>query len=221
MTSLEERSSTKELEESKNRIPADKICFSFIYFQLESISIHGFNNYYPNKLSSINAVNDFFETIKQMGRKTKKELFTNEMKEYFHLHEIRDDDEIELIERILREGYKFPQKHIDQFERTYIQFSTTGGKRVIAALLHGTLFECLFFDNNHFIYRESCKNIKEKQGYKIKSAFEKWDENMLNMQTPMFEEYFEMLMEDYKQGKIKTIEEIYETYTEIKRDFCK
>lgn len=212
------KESSKKQEKLNGVIPEEQICFSFKYFQTNSVRVRKFNNFYLNQISSINAVNDFFETVKQMGRLPKNKLFSPEYKEQFHLNQIDEDEVINLIEYVLREGYGFSQKNIDNFERTYMEFSTTNGKRVICALLYGTLFECLFLDPNHLICRDSSRNVKVKEGYQVKSAFEKWDEDMLGLSTPMLNDYIEMLIDDYRQGLIEEKIDFIEQYDEIKRE---
>lgn len=199
----------------ENRIPENRICFSFNYFKEESIRISGFNNFYKDKLSSINSVNDFVSTLKEMGNYQKDQLFSKNVKKMFHLNQITDDKSIDLIERVLLEGYQFPQQLVDNFERTYMEFSTKNGKRVISALMYGTLFECLFLDPNHFICPEKSRNIKMKDLFSIPSAFQKWDDETLSMKQPMMKEYLDMIIDDYENGRINDTEETIELIKEL------
>lgn len=194
----------KEIE----NIPEYKICFSFNFFKEYSIRIHDFNNYYQNKLSSINSVNDFIDTIREMGKYSKNELFSKNIKKEFHLNEIHDNRSIDLIEKVLIDGYKMPQDFVDTFERTYIEFSTKSGKRVIAALMYGTLFECLFLDPNHLICPKSSRKRKEKMIYNIHSPFQRWDRDELELASPMVTEYIKMAIEDYENGKTDDTETV-------------
>lgn len=195
----------------ENRIPESRVCFSFNYFKKESVKIPGFNNFYRDKLASINSVNDFFDTLRDMGKYQKDALFSKDVKRIFHLNEISNDKSIDLIEKVLIEGYDFPQGLVDNFERTYMEFSTKNGRRVIAALMYGTLFECLFLDPNHLICPEKSRNIKAKELFMIPSAFQKWKDETLDLKEPMLKEYVEMLIDDYETGKINDLEEAMET----------
>ena len=199
----------------EKRIPENRICFSFNYFKEESIRIPNFNNFYKDKLASINSVNDFIDVIREMGKYTKDELFSNNIKKMFHLNQIYDNKSIDLIERVLVDGYGFPQQFVDNFERTYIEFSTKNGKRVIAALMYGTLFECLFLDPNHFICPKKSRNIKFKESFIITSAFQKWDKEIIDLEEPMLKDYLEMLIEDYENGKFEKIDDAMETLKEV------
>ena len=51
---------------TETKIPDNQICFSFRYFNEDSVRVQDFNNYYENKLESINSVNDFIDTIRTM-----------------------------------------------------------------------------------------------------------------------------------------------------------
>ncbi len=201
----------------ENNIPDNKICFSFIYFKEESIRIPNFNNYYENKLDSINSVNDFFDTIKEMGKYPKEKLFSPSIKKHFHLNLIEDNKSIDLIEKVLVDGYQLTQEFVDNFERTYIEFSTTNGKRVIASLMYGSLFECLFLDPNHLICPDKTRFFKKKQLFSVKSAFQKWDEEPENLNEPMHKDYIEMVIDDYENNRYSAVETI-ETIKEIIND---
>lgn len=198
-----------------NRIPENRVCFSFNYFKEESIRITGFNNFYKDKLASINSVNEFIDTIREMGKFQKDTLFSTNVKRLFHLNQIYDNKSIDLIEKVLIEGYGFPLEFVDNFERTYIEFSTKNGKRVIAALMYGTLFECLFLDPNHFICPEKSRNKKMKELFAIPSAFQKWNDETVDLKEPMLKEYIGMIIDDYENGKINNLEEAMETLKEI------
>ena len=124
-------------------------------------------------------------------------------------------NQVDLIERVLVDGYGFPQQFVDNFERSYIEFSTKNGKRVIAALMYGTLFECLFLDPNHFICPKKSRNIKFKESFIIPSAFQKWDKEIIDLEEPMLKDYLEMLIEDYENGKFEKIDDAMETLKEV------
>lgn len=197
------------------KVKDNQISFSFQYFKEESVRIQGFNNYYENKIESINSVNDFIDTIRAMCKYSKERLFSNDIKKFFHLNYITDEKTINLIEKVLINGYGLSQTFVDNFERTYIEFSTKNGKRVIASLMYGCLFECLFLDPNHLIYPAKARFIKKKNLFNTRSAFQKWDEDLDCMHEPLPKDYIEMVIDDYENNKIKTAEEAIETIKEI------
>lgn len=203
-------------------IPPEKVCFSFKYFQKHSIRVNNdFNNFYETRLDSINAVQDLFETIIEMSKFNRDELFSNEIKNKFHLKNITNDNHIDRIEKVLREGYSFPDKLIEQFERTYTEFDFKDGKRVIAATLYGSLFEFLFLDPNHMICIDSSRFPKKKNTFSVKSTIEGWTDNDLTKKEPLDVEYIDMLVDDYEHGRIISKDEFIEQYKELREEYVK
>ena len=111
-------------------IDKEKIIFNFTLFNGNSINLDYFNNYYLDLHHAINAVGIFIEKIKAIENKTLKEVFDSRNKRQAHCHIIETKEEIDLIEKILLEGYKFPENRIKEFEKTYYQFSLDNGSRI-------------------------------------------------------------------------------------------
>lgn len=155
------------------------IVFSFLYFQKESIKYKDFNNMYENKLESVNAVSDLFETVKDLSGKTFDELCANDMKKQYHFNVFDEKTEehkraIDKIEEILIKGYKIPKAKVEEFERLYMEFQFKNGKRVIGTIIEGYIFSILFLDPNHLICESSSRDVNKKKTFFQKGAFEKW-----------------------------------------------
>lgn len=200
---------------NNNIVTYDKILFDFTYFQTRSISIKGFNSFYEKKEDAINAVNDFFETLKNINSLNKKEFFAPQMKEHFHYNEFKEDIVIDRIENILKNGYEMSDNKIKEFERMYFEFSFNDGKRVIGTKIYDNIFSILFLDPNHLVCNESCRNIKNKMKYKIPGAFEKLGNDILQKKDFNQNEYLKMIVEDYNNNKYKNIGEIIEDLKSI------
>lgn len=188
----------------------DKIGFDFSYFQTYSISINGFNNCYKNRLDSINAVNDFFETLKNINSYNKKDFFVPSVKTHFHYNEFTDNAVIDKIEKVLTDGYKMPRDKVNEFERMYFEFSFNDGKRAIGTRIYDNIFSILFLDPNHLICDGSCRDIKNKMIYSIPGVFQKWKNDTLSKQDFNQNEYLKMIVDDYKMGKYQNMDEIIE-----------
>lgn len=193
----------------------DKIVFDFSYFQTQSISINGFNNCYQNKIDSINAVNDLFETLKNINSFNKNEFFVPDVKQQFHYNEFTEDIIIERIEKVLIEGYKMPPNKVQEFERLYFEFSFNDGKRVIGTKIYDNIFSILFLDPNHLICSESSRNVKSKMLFSIPGVFQKWQNDMLSKQDFNQNEYLKMIVEDYNAGKYQNMDSIIEDLRSI------
>ncbi len=193
----------------------DKIAFDFTYFQTYSVSINGFNNCYKKKIDSINAVNDLFETLKNINLYNKKNFFVPSVKKQFHYNEFTDNMSIDRIEKVLTEGYKMPYDKIKEFERMYFEFSFNDGKRVIGTRIYDNIFSILFLDPNHLICNESSRNIKNKMIYSIPGAFEKWKNDTLSKQDFNQNEFLKMIVDDYNKGKYTSMEDIVENLKSI------
>lgn len=193
----------------------NKIVFDFTYFQTNSISINGFNNNYKNKMESINAVGDIFETFKNINIYDKNQFFSPAIKKQFHYNQFENDDSIDLIERVLIEGYGMPKGKVEEFERLYFEFACDDGKRVIGTKIHDNILSILFLDPNHLIYKPACRNIKEKMMYSIPGVFAKWKNDELSKQDFNQNEYLKMIVEDYNRGKYKSIDEVIENLKSI------
>ena len=155
------------------------IVFSFLYFQKESIKYKDFNNMYENKLESINAVSDLFDTVKDLSGKTFDDLCANDMKKQYHFNVFDEKTEehkkaINKIEEILVKGYGIPKAKVEEFERLYIEFQFNDGKRVIGTIIEGYIISILFLDPNHLICESSSREVNKKRKFFQKGAFQKW-----------------------------------------------
>lgn len=186
----------------------DKISFDFTYFQTQSISINGFNNCYKKENDSINAVSDFFETLKNINSFNKKSFFEPSVKNHFHYNEFTDDNTINKIEKVLTCGYNMPHKKVKEFERMYFEFSFNDGKRVIGTKIYDNIFSILFLDPNHLICEESSRNVKNKMNFSIPGIFTKLKNNTLAKKEFNQNEYLKIIIEDYHNGKYISMEDI-------------
>lgn len=193
----------------------DKIVFDFTYFKTHSISINGFNNCYKDKKESIDAVSDFFETLKNINSYNKNDFFEPSIKKQFHYNEFTDNKVIDKIEKVLVSGYGMPIKKVNEFERTYFEFSFNDGKRVIGTKIYGNIFSILFLDPNHLICEESSRNVKSKILYAIPTVFSKIENDFLSKEDFNKNEYLKMIVDDYNNGKYNTMNDIIEDLKSI------
>lgn len=186
----------------------DKIAFDFTYFQARSISISGFNNCYRKESDSINAVGDFFETLKNINSFNKKAFFVPSVKTQFHYNEFTDDEIIDRIERVLTDGYGMPYEKVKEFERMYFEFSFNDGKRAIGTRIYDNIFSILFLDPNHLICAESSRNVKSKLSFSIPGVFAKLKNDALSKEEFNQNEFLKMIIQDYNMGKYTSMEDI-------------
>ena len=168
-----------KIKTSKASLPANNIktlciddaqlVFSFKYFHGESISIEDFNNFHQDCLVAIASLKDFHESIANLSKLTVKEAFDVRTKKQLHLHPI-ENKAANRVSYILREGYGFPERLVDEFENQYYEFASNNGQRVIA-IRHDFVIEPLFLDPNHLVYNNSSKNRQNKLMYKTPSIF--------------------------------------------------
>lgn len=149
-----------------------KVCFSFEVFKGDSVKLSDYNNYYFNLESSRNAVADFFDMLQQMSSLTVRQLFEPSQKKELHINKLDDDYLVDRIEEVLINGYLFPKKKVEQFEKEYFEFQISDGKRVICHRVDNIIYP-LFIDSNHMICRESSRSIKAKMNFHVKSSFVK------------------------------------------------
>ena len=186
----------------------DKIVFDFTYFQVKSISINGFNNCYRKESDSINAVGDFFETLKNINSFNKKAFFVSSVKTQFHYNEFADDEIIDRIEKVLTDGYAMPYEKVKEFERMYFEFSFNNGKRAIGTRIYDNIFSILFLDPNHLICVESSRNVKSKLSFSIPGVFSKLKNDTLSKEEFNQNEFLKMIVQDYNMGKYTSMEDI-------------
>lgn len=183
-----------------DKLNNDKPIFLFSSFCYESIETPEFNNKYANMKTAVNTINAFVEKIKILEN---SKLF--EIKNLNHFHLISGEREVKRIEEVLRE-YKINELKIKSFEGTYYEIPFGSGQRIICSKVEN-VFEILFIDSNHMIYKESCRFLKAKEYYEHPSCFEKIDfsKNYFEMEII---DMAKMIIEDYEAGKINSADEI-------------
>lgn len=192
-----------------------RIIFSFSFFQGKSIKVNDFNNHYGNENDAKKSISDFFDTLTIISKMSSQEFYSTSIKEQNHYNEFTDNDIIDRIEMVLMEGYGMPRKKVDGFERSYLEFSFSNGKRVIATKIYGNLFEILFIDCNHLICIESARNIKQKMLFSIPGLF-KISGQCVDLKEYSRDDLIDMLFEDARNNKYTSIEEFLKDYEEIK-----
>lgn len=195
-----------------------KIVFSFSFFKGKSIKLKDFNNCYENENDAKKSVSDFFATVSEISKMNSTSFYSQEMKQQLHYNQFCNNEHINMIEKILIEGYGMTKAKVDQFERLYFEFSFSNGKRVISTILCNNVFEILFIDSNHMVCKESCRNLKRKLMYEIPGIFD-YTNNI-----EKFREYdkitlFEMLLEDAKKGLYSSLEDLIADFEDFKIDF--
>ncbi len=198
----------------KHRAVDERIVFSFSFFNGHSIKISNFNNFYGNKADAVNAVGDFFETLKSISTMAINQFFPSSFKTQFHYNEFNDDNIIDRIEGVLINGYGMPREKVDEFERMYFEFAFSNGKRAIGTKIYDNIFEILFLDNNHLICRESSRDVKIKYGFGSPSVFSKVDF------AGDFKEYdrkelLNMLIDSAKRGECTSLDEFIKDYDDL------
>lgn len=142
------------------------IDFSLFYFP--SIRLKFFNNYFKDEKTYNNFMGDFYHKILKFSKnKTYTQLESSK-----HTHNIKDEDKVRNINRILDEYVKIypflPDINIEMRQEFY-QIDCLSGKRIIGTRYENT-FYILFFDPYHLIYKDDKFNI-DTTSYKNESIF--------------------------------------------------
>ncbi len=185
----------------------------FTHFNGYSVKVNGFNNYYINSEKSIDAVYSFIEKIKVIQQKKISDLFNGRSKKQMHCHPIKGKREVERINNVLLNGYKFPKNMVDNFENNYFEFSLDNGSRVIFVRIDN-IFELLFIDNNHMIYKESSKFLKHKETYEYPSCLGKIDFEY-DYDEKRIREIVELLIDSHKNGEFNSLDEFVDNLEEL------
>ena len=187
----------------------EKITFDFSFFQTGSIRIGDFNNFYENPKDAINSVGDLFVSFSNISKETKSEFFDYGSSKKIHQNRIDDNETIDSIEKILQEGYQFPKGKVDEFERNYVEFPFADGKRVIGTFINGSVFAPLFIDNNHLVCINSSRDVGKKKSFRIKSVFNKWnEEDIKKLGACDAEDFLKLFVDKCKKGEYSSVEEI-------------
>ena len=196
------------------RSSENKIVFSFLFFNPQSIRLDDFNNFYASESDSRKSVSDFFEIIKQMSNIEPNELFSNNLKTQYHYNEFDEKSIIDRIESILISGYGMPKGKVDEFERMYFEFSFGNGKRAIGTKIYNNIFHILFIDCNHLICVESSRNVKLKSSYNVPSCFERFN-NEINIEQYERQDLLDMLIDSVREGAYSDIQEFLKDYDDL------
>lgn len=189
---------------------------SLVHFKDYSIQIKDFNNNYINQSKSIAAVHHFIDKIRNIQQKTIGELFDKSTKGQLHCHPIEDQCEVSRINNVLLNGYSFPRKTIENFENSYYEFSLDNGSRVIFVKVNN-IFELLFIDNNHMIYKESSRFLKHKESYGFPSCLGKINPKC-DYEEKKITEVIKIMIEAYKNEEFNDLEEFVKTLMELIED---
>ena len=189
----------------------EHISFDFSFFQTGSIRLGTFNNYFESPKDAINSVGDLFNSFSNISQETKKDFFNFGSKKKLHQNKIDKDETIDSIEKILQEGYGLPKGKVDEFERNYVEFAFSDGKRIIGTFINGSVFAPLFIDNNHLVCIDSSRDVEKKQAYKIKGIFGGWsDDDLKKIRTCDAEEILNYFVDKCKDGDYASIGDIRE-----------
>lgn len=220
-TSITSKNSRSLIKESTIPTKEEKIVFSFSNFLKESIVYNDFNNMYANKMDSINAVKDFFDSIKIISTLTISQLCSFNNKKQFHYNEFKEQDIIDRIDDILINGYNWSEKFVkNDLEAMYFEFQFSNGKRVIGTKVENNVFSILFLDPNHLICKESSRDVKRKQNYSIPSTFEGWQSAYVDSINYNAKEFLQEFISEYendndKEKFIDSIKIVLETLKEL------
>ena len=206
----------KSLVKPGEQLENKKIYFSFEHFKPESIEITKihYNSFFNNQNSAKKSANEFIKCLKTISNLDVIQFNTPEMKKQLHYNEFDDNEIIDRIEIILRDGYQFPQAKIDSFERTYLEISFNDGRRIIATRIHNNIIDILFLDNNHLICENSSRNIAKKLKFKIPSVYQSSIDSLSELEISKMD-LMEMLIKDVEEGKITDLRDFVENYKEL------
>lgn len=188
----------------------------FTHFNGHSVKTNSFNNYYANREKAICEVYSFVSKIKTLQQKTIKELFNGKNKKQLHCHPIEKEREVARINNVLVEGYKFSKSMIENFENNYFEFGLDNGSRIIFVKIDN-IFELLFIDNNHMIYKESSRLLKSKSLFDCPSCFGKINFDRDYTELTLFQ-VVEMMLGAYKNGEYEELTEFVEDLEELLQD---
>lgn len=203
----EEKGKT-EVKQLGEKRANNNIVFAFSFFNGRSIKLDSreFNSHYESENDVKKATSDLFNTLKIISKMNYTMLCSPENKEQFHYNEFTEGKEIDRIEMVLNDGYGFPQNKIKEFERLYLEFAFSNGKRVIGTRMGDNVIEVLFIDTNHMICLDSCRNKKQKMMFEYPSLFDTYD---LNKSYNGYdkETLIGMLLEDAEKGNYKELKD--------------
>lgn len=140
----------------------------FSFFCFPSIYLSYFTNYFKDEKSYNSFMDDFYcKTLNYLKDKTYAELEANT-----HSHSIEEQIKVKLINKILS-AYKekFPNLPTInmQMRDNFYQISTLSGRRIIG-MRYKNIFNVLFFDPYHLIYKDDKFN-NDRRSYLKESTF--------------------------------------------------
>jgi len=199
--SLNNTENMQTIKTSKNNFEDKRDIIVFESFKGYSININGFNNYYANQKSSINTVEQFISRLKDIETHNNSLIIK-------HSHQIENPNEVDIINRVLKDGYNFSAGKIKSFENTYYVIPFGNGQRIICSKVDN-IIELLFIDSNHMVYKDSCRFLKVKECFDYPSCLGK-----INFSKDYNEygqtELLKMIVDDYELGNCTDPDEIIE-----------
>lgn len=193
-----------------------RILFSFRFFNGESVRVGDFNNYYANSKDAQLAAVDLFSKMKNYSAMKMSEVSSGYSKRQLHCNRIDEAKNVVRIEKILREGYKVPERSIKDYEGMYHEIGLADGGRIIA-VQYQNVFDVLFVDCNHLVCNDSARFAAAKANYNYPSLFGGVDSiGGINRQceTSCEKELMSMVM----RGEFSSIKELIEMYEAVKED---
>lgn len=198
----------EKYDDNLNKMP---VVFSLDTFAWKSIKEKDFNNYCVSKDSSRDQAEQFLKTLRVLSGISVGKLISNEMKKSLRFKEIRDEtgEEIERIERVLKK-LGMPSGKIEDFERSYHEFSVNNGMRIIC-VKEDNILHLLFIDNNHMICQDSSRFLAQKQLFNVPCVFD--SKYNYSEDAPSAEEQiFDMAI----KGKFDSVNDLVSFYDEWK-----
>ena len=166
------KTNVKNLEENiklKEKYENNVVNIDFSFFYFPSISLKYFNNCFKDEESYNKFMMNFYhQTLNYLKDRTYNELESNNK----HTHNIKDDKQVRIINKILDEYTKkftsLPCINIEMRQEFY-QIASLSGARIIG-IRYGKTFYVLFFDPYHLIYPNAKYNV-DKTSYKSENIF--------------------------------------------------
>lgn len=187
----------------------DKLSISFKYFKPECIKIDDFSNFYGSDQAARKATSDFIKILKDISNEDIKSVFSALKKRQLHLNEIKDEKSITLIENILLNGYGFPKRVIDEFEREFFEIMADGDGGRVIFIKEDNVIDPLFIDTNHMICPQASRDLKKKMAFSHPGLLHfSQEQNNYYREEEERVELLKILIEDAKKGQYKTVDEL-------------
>lgn len=205
-------SAEKQIKVGKTPDSNSKCCFSFESFNGKSVKVgKSFNNFYADRDAAEAVVSDFFSKLKSYSSMRLGDIISGRERFRMHCKQINRNEEVGMINMVLREGYNVPDGTIEQYDGEYHEIGLANGGRLIA-VKDQNVFRILFVDCNHLISAGSSRLKEAKSNYGYPAMFEIDESNRDNSdkQTSIEYEFMQMVM----GGRYKSIKELKNDYVE-------